>query len=210
MLPAPLCLSACGSEHVTRTLVRACQGLRLSNHWSGSITTHELSTVLSRRRDRDAIRNACSLVCHTHAGTLKHTTSPTTHMSARSRTSVEIVRRRCRLDARAVTSRAVSSLARGSWYTNTVQMCISTWDCSRIVAPPGQEEIHLARAMDARSAIARSPQSPEPPRASRVGRWPSRGSVASFRPSRIDRTIPTSSRFVPKWGRHPFRGLGNP
>ena len=171
MLPAPLCLSACGSEHVTRTLVRAYQGLRLSNHWSGSITTYELSTVLSRRRDRDAIRNACSLVCHTHAGTLKHTTSPTTHMSARSRTSVEIVRRRCRLDARAVTSRAVSSLAR------CAQMWISTSDCSRLVVftwtggdPPGQSH---GRAERDRAL------SPEPPRASRVGRWPSRRSVAS-------------------------------
>ena len=178
MLPAPLCLSACGSEHVTRTLARACQGLRLSNHWSGSITTHELSTVLSRRRDRDAIRNACSLVCHTHAGTLKHTTSPTTHMSARSRTSVEIVRRRCRLDARAVTSRAVSSLARGT------QMCISTSHLRDSVAPPGQEEIHLARAMDARSAIARSPQSHHEPAASADGHR----DVRSRRPTEPDRS----------------------
>ena len=169
MLPAPLCLSACGSEHVTRTLARAWQGLRLRNHWSVSITTHELSTVLSRRRDRDAIRNACSLVCHTHAGTLKHTTSPTTHMSARSRTSVEIVRRRCRLDARAVTSRAVSSLAR------CAQMWISTWDCRDSLSAAGEEEIHLARAMDARSVLARSPQSHHEPAASADGhrevRW---------------------------------------
>ena len=92
MLPAPKCLPTDCLQSDTRTLAEACQGLRLSNYWSGSITTYELSTVLSRRRDRDAIRNACSLVCHTHAGTLKHTTSPTTHMSARSRTSVEIVR----------------------------------------------------------------------------------------------------------------------
>ena len=178
MLPAPLCLSACGSEHVTRTLVRACQGLRLSNHWSGSITTHELSTVLSRRRDRDAIRNACSLVCHTHAGTLKHTTSPTTHMSARSRTSVEIVRRRCRLDARAVTSRAVSSLAR------CAQMWISTSDCSRIRSPAGEEEIHLARAMGARSVLARSPQSHHEPAASADGHR----DVRSRRPTEPDRS----------------------
>ena len=176
MLPAPLCLSACGSEHVTRTLVRACQGLRLSNHWSGSITTHELSTVLSRRRDRDAIRNACSLVCHTHAGTLKHTTSPTTHMSARSRTSVEIVRRRCRLDARAVTSRAVSSLAR----------CAQMWTSHLrdSVAPPGQEEIHLARAMDARSVAARSLQSHHEPAALADGHR----EVRSRRPTASDRS----------------------
>ena len=159
MLPAPKCLPCTPRQSDTRTLAEACQGLRLSNHWSGSITTHKLSTVLSRRRDRDAIRNACSLVCHTHAGTLKHTTSPTTHMSARSRTSVEIVRRRCRLDARAVTSRAVSSLARGT------QMCISTSHLRDSVAPPGQEEIHLARAMDARSVAARSLQSHHEPAA---------------------------------------------
>ena len=171
MLPAPKCLPCPPRQSDTRTLAEACQGLRLSNHWSVSITTHELSTVLSRRRDRDAIRNACSLVCHTHAGTLKHTTSPTTHMSARTRTSVEIVRRRCRLDARAVTSRAVSSLAR------CAQMWISTSDCSRLVVftwtggdPPGQSH--------GRSERDRA-LSPEPPRASRVGRCPSRGSVAS-------------------------------
>ena len=93
MLPAPSVRMEQGGKHVTRTLAEACQGLRLSNHWSLSIRTYEQSTVLSRRRDRDAIRNVCSLVCHTHAGTLNHTTSPTTHMSARSQTSVEIVRR---------------------------------------------------------------------------------------------------------------------
>ena len=199
MLPAPKCLPCTPRQSDTRTLAEACQGLRLSNHWSGSITTHKLSTVLSRRRDRDAIRNACSLVCHTHAGTLKHTTSPTTHMSARSRTSVEIVRRRCRLDARAVTSRAVSSLAR------CAQMWISTSHLRDSVAPPGQEEIHLARAMDARSAIARRAL----PRATTSQpRWPMAiaRSGGVVRPSRIDRTLPTTSREDDKCHLYPFRG----
>ena len=187
MLPAPKCLPTDCRQSDTRTLAKACLGLRLSNHWSGSITTHKPSTVLSRRRDRDAIRNACSLVCHTHAGTLKHTTSPTTHMSARSRTSVEIVRRRCRLDARAVTSRAVSSLARGT------QMCISTWDCRDSLSSAGEEEIHLARAMDARSAIARSPQSHHEPAASADGHRDAR----SRRPAEPDRSDASDDFRVP-------------
>ena len=200
MLPAPLCLSACGSEHVTRTLVRACQGLRLSNHWSGSITTYKLSTVLSRRRDRDAIRNACSLVCHTHAGTLKHTTSPTTHMSARTRTSVEIVRRRCRLDARAVASRAVSSLA------CCAQMWISTSDCSRLVVftwsverrrSTWPEPWTLGACLRALPRATTS-QPRRPMAIATLGRV--------VRPSRIDRTLPTTSHEGHRRVPHPFRG----
>ena len=70
MLPAPSVRMAQGGKHVTRTLAEACQGLRLSNHWSVLIRTYEQSPVLSRRRDSDAIRNACSLAQNKHGKVL--------------------------------------------------------------------------------------------------------------------------------------------
>ena len=73
MLPAAKVLAAGAWQSDTRTLAEACQGLPLRNHCARSIAPHKLSTVLTRTRDRNAIRNACTLVCHTHyAGTPKH------------------------------------------------------------------------------------------------------------------------------------------